>query len=357
MSTEKSELILVTGANGFLGSHIIHQLLEKGYRVRGTARGPKVALSREIFSSYGDKFEVIAVNDTAKDDVSEAVQGVDAVIHAAAAGPVHYKGSIEERLNAAVEGALNIIRQAEKGGVKRIIYTSSIVAVFNESGTLGPDDWSTVTTEQAVAGGPFPAYVKAKTEAEKAVWKFAEEHPQLDLTVLNPPYLFGPFAPNFKIPKPDFAALSTNLHLMRFLQKEGRWYPTSPGAGDVRDVARIHVEALNSPPQAQVGPKRLPIASPYDSNWKEAARFVREAYPELVAEGRLVDPSTGPDFPFDKLPVDLERVKEVTGVEPSSYKPWKDTVLGAMADLLRFEKQWVAEKYEVEIPALEAYGF
>ncbi|KZP23508.1 NAD-P-binding protein [Athelia psychrophila] len=357
MSTQKSELILVTGANGFLGSHIVHQLLEKGYRVRGTARGPKVALSREIFASYGDKFEVVTVNDTAKDDISEIVRGVDAVIHAAAPLPSHYKGGIEELIQAAVEGALNIIRQAEKGGVKRIIYTSSIVAVFNASGTLGPDDWSTVTTEQAVAGGPFPAYIKAKTEAEKAVWKFAEEHPQTDLTVLNPPYLFGPFAPNFKIPKPDFGALSTNLHFLHFLQKEGRWYPSSPGAADVRDVARIHVEALNSPPQSQVGPKRLPIASPYDANWKEAARFVREAYPDLVAKGRLVGPSTGPDFPFDKLPVDLERVKEVTGVEPSSYQPWKDTVLGAMADVIRFEKQWIAEGYKVEIPALEDYGF
>jgi nucleoside-diphosphate-sugar epimerase len=356
MSTQKSELILVTGANGFLGSHIIHQLLEKGYRVRGTARGPKVALSREIFASYGDKFEVVTVNDTAKDDISEVVRGVDAVIHAAAPLPSHYTGGIEELIQAAAEGALNIIRQAEKGGVKRTIYTSSIVAVFNEGGTLGPDDWNTITTEQAIAGGPFSSYIKAKTEAEKAVWKFAEEHPQIDLTVLNPPYMFGPFAPNFKIPKPDFSALSTNLHFLRFLKKEGRWYPLSSGGADVRDVARIHVEALNSPPQSQVGPKRLPIASPYDSNWKEAAQIVREAYPDLVAEGRLVDPSTGPDFPFDKLPVDLERVKEVTGVEPSSYKPWKDTVLGAMADVIRFEKQWIAEGYKVEIPALEDFG-
>ena len=67
--------------------------------------------------------------------------------------------------------------------MNRIIFTSSIVAVFNSSGTLTPEDWSTITTEQAIAGGAFPAYVKAKTEAEKAVWKFSEEHKSVDLTV------------------------------------------------------------------------------------------------------------------------------------------------------------------------------
>ncbi|KAF7969594.1 hypothetical protein HWV62_26823 [Athelia sp. TMB] len=345
----------VTGANGFLGSHIIHQLLEKGYRVRGTARGAKVALAQEIFASYGDRFEVVAVNDIAKDDISAHLSGVNAVIHAAAALPSHYKSDIEVLVNGAVEGALNVIRQAEKVGVNRIIYTSSIVAVFNSSGTLTPEDWSTITIEQAIAGGAFPAYVKAKTEAERAVWKFSEEHKNVDLTVLNPPYLFGPFAPNFKIPKPDFAALSTNLHFLHFLQKEGRWYPGSFGGADVRDVAAIHVGALTSRPASEVGLKRLPIAAPYDFNWKEAVRLVREAHPELA--DRLVDPSTGPDFPYDKLPVDLKRVQEVTGFEVGSYKTWKDTALGAFEDVLKFEQQWVAQGNKVEIPDLADYGF
>ncbi|KAF7974972.1 hypothetical protein HWV62_10711 [Athelia sp. TMB] len=345
----------VTGANGFLGSHIIYQLLEKGYRVIGTARGTKVALAEDMFAIYGDKFEVVAVNDTAKDDISAHLHGVSAVIHAAAALPGHYKGDIENLINGAVEGALNVIRQAEAARVHRIVYTSSIVTVFNSSSSLGPEQWSDVTTEMAVAGGAFPAYIKAKTEAEKAVWKFSEEHKHVDLTVLNPPYLFGPFAPDFKIPSPDFAALSTNIHFLHFLQKEGRWYPSSSGGADVRDVAHIHVEALNSRPASEIGRKRLPLASPYDYNWKEAARFVREAYPDLA--DRLVDPSTGPDFPYDKLPVDFGRVQEVTGVEVGSYKTWRETVLGAFADVLKFQSEWVARGDKVEIPDLADYGF
>lgn len=174
---------------------------------------------------------------------------------------------------------------------------------------------------------------------------------------MNPPYLFGPFVPNYVIPKPDYAALSTNLHLLHFLRKDGRSFPTTFGSADVRDVARIHVEALHSPSQSQVGPKRLPIASPYDSNWKQAVEFVQEAYPELVAQGRLVDPNTAPVFASDKLPVDLGRVEEVTGVRVDSYAPWKETVLGAMEGLLNFEKAWIAKGYTVDIPALEDYGF
>src|ERR1700689_4110314 len=126
---------------------------------------------------------------------------------------------------------------------------------------------------------------------------------------VNPPYLFGPFAPGFRIPKPDYGALSTNLHFYHFLTKNGRAFPSSPGSSDVRDVARIHVEALTSAPESTIGRKRLPIASPYDGNYKQAVQFIAEAYPEL--KDRLVDVNTAPQLPVDKLPVDLKRVQDV----------------------------------------------
>jgi hypothetical protein len=107
----------VTGANGFVGSHIIYQLLEKGYRVRGwahllrrhllgfdhlflnprTARGAKIDLIKATFSSYGDKFEVVTVNDVAVHNLSDHLEGVDAVIHAAA--PLPGKGDPKALLN------------------------------------------------------------------------------------------------------------------------------------------------------------------------------------------------------------------------------------------------------------------
>jgi len=172
---------------------------------------------------------------------------------------------------------------------------------------------------------------------------------------VNPPYIFGPFAPNFRIPKPDYGTLSTNLYIYHFLTKKGKTFPSSPGSSDVRDIARIHVEALTSPPESSIGRKRLPLASPYDVNYKKAVQMVDSAHPEL--RDRLVDANTAPEFPIDKLPVDLKRVEDVTGVKVDSYHTWEETVLDTIDSLLALEKGWVSQGYKVEIPALEEYGF
>jgi len=347
-----SQLIFVTGANGFLGSHITQQLLEKGYRVRGTARAAKVSFTKNLFASYGDKFEVAQVNDTAVDDISEHLKGVDIVIHAAA--PLPSVADPKVMVHGSVEGSLNIIRQAEKAGIKKVIYTSSIVTVSNPSGSLTENDWNPMTEEEALASPPFVAYAGAKTVAERAVWKFADEHKNIDITAINPPYMFGPFVPGFDIPKPDYAVISTNIHIYQFLTPKGNFVP-SPGYADIRDVARIHVEALNSPPESAVGRKRLIVASPYDGNYKQAVQFVAEAHPEL--KDRLVDAETAPKFPVDKLPVDLQRVTDVTGVRADSYHTWKETVLDAVDSLLALEKNWISNGYKIEVPSLAAYGY
>jgi nucleoside-diphosphate-sugar epimerase len=172
---------------------------------------------------------------------------------------------------------------------------------------------------------------------------------------VNPPCLFGSFVPGLRIPKPDYAALSTNLYIYHWLtKKEGRAFPKVIEYADVRDVARIHVEALTSAPESSVGRKRLLIASPHDGNYKEAVLFVADAHPELG--DRLVDANTAPQFPADRPRVDLKRVEDVTGVKVDSYYAWKETILTTIESLLAVERSWVSQGYEIEIPALEDYG-
>jgi nucleoside-diphosphate-sugar epimerase len=75
-SIAPGSLILVTGANGFIGSHIVVQLLEMGYRVRGTARdASKLELVREILSERNllAKFEGVVVPDMAADEAFNRV--------------------------------------------------------------------------------------------------------------------------------------------------------------------------------------------------------------------------------------------------------------------------------------------
>ena len=82
-----------------------------------------------------------------------------------------------------------------------------------------------MTYEEALVGNASTAYSGAKALAEKAVWKIADTHGHLDVTVFCPPILFGPFAPGFSVPTPDYSALSTSLHIYRLLTPEGIFPP------------------------------------------------------------------------------------------------------------------------------------
>ncbi|KAH7913247.1 hypothetical protein BJ138DRAFT_1099614 [Hygrophoropsis aurantiaca] len=274
-----SELILVTGAAGFLASHIVHQLLEKGYRVRGTARGAKVQLLKEGYASYGDRFEAVSVQDVAEDGITEHLKGVSAVIHTAA--PLPSKGSVEVVLDGSIKGSLNVIRQAKKAGIKKVVFTSSILAAMNPKLPLTDKDWNPVTKEEAIqSDNSTTAYNAAKTYAEKAVWQFAEEHKNIDITTVLPPFLYGPFAPGFKIPAPDFVALSTDLYIYQMLDPNGK-FPSYAAYMDVRDTAKVHVAALTSPPDSVIGHKRLLLSSVHELSYEAALKLIADKRPEL----------------------------------------------------------------------------
>jgi nucleoside-diphosphate-sugar epimerase len=85
--------VLVTGANGYLATWVVKKYLEAGYSVRGTVRSlSRSAFLVDKFANYGDRFELVAVEDITKDGAfDEAVKGVDAIAHTAS--PFHYKSN------------------------------------------------------------------------------------------------------------------------------------------------------------------------------------------------------------------------------------------------------------------------
>src|SRR5260370_30778208 len=82
--------VLVTGANGYLAIWVVKKYLEAGYSVRGTVRSlSKSAFLNDKFSHYGDRLELVVVEDITKDGAfDEAVKGVDANAHTAS--PFHH---------------------------------------------------------------------------------------------------------------------------------------------------------------------------------------------------------------------------------------------------------------------------
>ncbi|KAJ7224672.1 hypothetical protein GGX14DRAFT_548978 [Mycena pura] len=334
-STTSSELIFVTGASGFLGSHVVLQLLENGYRVRAAARGAKADLLKASYAGYGDRFEVVKIADIVHDQFPDAFVGVSAVMHLAS--PLPGRVPPAEILKAAVDGTLNVIVQGEKAGVRRMVVTSSIASVknpqesFTDKGGFPPPrmllstyqpapDWNPITREFALTGGSdWATYAASKKFAELALWEWADQHPHVDVTTLNPTYFYGPFTPLF--PVPDASVLSTDLHVYNLLFPDGV-FPAETRYVDVRDAAQAHVRALSAPPTAAVGRKRI-------------ARLITAAPKAL---------------PADVLPMDFGRVEEVLGMKIADFHTTEQTTLDTVDALIAVEEQWRKDGQPIKTP-------
>jgi len=148
--------ILITGGTGFVGSHVCRQLIEKGHHVRLLVRNPDKATA--YFSQFGGEgLEVVQGDITDQESVQKAVEGCEAVVHAAAGTPMQIE-SVEKLFAVNVGGVKNVVRAALETGVKQIVCISSITAIFNTDG-------SKVTAEAEPAPSSMP-YGQSKVEAE-----------------------------------------------------------------------------------------------------------------------------------------------------------------------------------------------
>ncbi|KAF8072304.1 NAD-P-binding protein [Lyophyllum atratum] len=339
-------LILVTGVNGFVGSNVVLQLIEAGYKVRGTLRSGKIDDFRKFVGSKFPALEVVQVDDVGTGDLTDALKGVDAIIHVAAPLPFGGPGP-KENLNIAVEGYLNVLRQALKNGVSKVVMTGSWASSIDptlkqafEGHVSTEKDWGNVTEDEFLAGehDPMWTYLAAKTLAERAAWKFAETQPSLDLSIVTPPFIFGQFSPGF--PLPEQSALSSNQHIYTLL-KGAIPPPLPPLFCDVRDVAQAHVAALLVPKStSNVEEKRFLISGGF-LIWKDAVEYLHQTRPELKDRLPALDATFAP-FPGPPTSIDATRAKTVLGME--KYHTWKETIDGAINGLLEAEKAWNAAK-------------
>ncbi|KAI0043317.1 NAD-P-binding protein [Auriscalpium vulgare] len=329
-------LVVVTGASGFLGSNVVDQLLDAGYKVRGVARGrtaPKVA---EKYASFGDKFEIVVADDLTHSDLSHVFKGADALIHVAS--PIG-ESNAEITLNSAINGTTRVLEAAYAGGIKKIVVTSSVVALCDppklfQKVTLGDKDFGTATYEEALKpeNAGFPVYAASKALAEKALWKFVGEHPDLDVATVLPPYLYGKPGRGQNITSP---ASGTNEQLYVLIKGEkGRplppWIP--PQFVNVRDVARAHVLALKAPPSDT--PKRI-ILYAGDIPYKAATEYLLETRPELKDRLPVISGDEPADPPYSDF--DTSSAERIIGL--TEYIGWKQTLDEAIDSFLEKEKE------------------
>ncbi|KAF8647119.1 hypothetical protein AX16_006951 [Volvariella volvacea WC 439] len=351
MSADK--VVLVTGVSGYVGSHIVYALLEAGYSVRGTVRGHKLDNVKKVYQDV-KAFKAIEISDLIHGQFPEAFEGVYAVVHVAT--PLAGRVPAEELFDITTEGSLNVLRQAERAGVKKIVYTATLAAAltpaytFTDQGNANDihPDWHPMTKEQAlVSTDQFSIYASAKAHAEKAVWEWAEKNPHIEVATVGPSFVYGPFTPYFLLPDaPDYDAISTNLIVYNWL-KPGGSFLKSPMYVDVRDVARAHVAALDAPPTSEAGRKRILFSSPLNFTYEDVLNLIKDKRPEL--KDRIIA-KAAPTFPFKRAPINYSRIEQLTGMKEDDFHTFEETILDTIDALVALEGKWKAQGHAINIP-------
>jgi dihydroflavonol-4-reductase len=213
---------LVTGATGFLGSHLARALADRGDEL-------KLLLRRDSRAEHlaDIEFERVTGDITDRRSVKRAMRGVNRVFNCA--GTTSLRAGDSERVFAVnLEGARNVMRAALEADVERLVHTSSVVAI-------GPAPEGKVADEQQpfTAGWLGIPYMNSKHEAEMESLRLAARG--LNVVSVNPTFVLGPEAPS----------RGTSMALVRrFLLRQVPVYTDGAlNIVDVRDVARGHLLA------------------------------------------------------------------------------------------------------------------
>lgn len=248
-------LVLVTGVNGFIGSHIANSLLKLGHEVRGTVRSAdKAAWIKEALAERhpSKAFEAVLVPDvTAAGAWDEAVRAVDGIVHVAT--DMSFGADPNEVITPMVNGVKNLLQAAAKEpSVKRFVFTSSNRAISNaiieEKVTLDTSMWNESAIESAWRSPPYEVdriwdvYSALKTQCEKEIWSFSQkEKPSFVINSVLPCFVVGPiFHPK--------QSGSTGKWVMDFWKDPSHFEPLQNFGPswfvDLEDTVLLHIAAL-----------------------------------------------------------------------------------------------------------------
>jgi nucleoside-diphosphate-sugar epimerase len=230
--------VLVTGGSGYIAGFLIQRLVADGWHVATTVRDPsREAATRAALDIHDARLTFHAA--TLEDDAgwAAAMAGCSHVAHVASPFPT---GKVTDAMLVppARDGALRALRFARAAGVRRFVLTSSVAAIaYGAPGrTLFDErDWTDVA-----APGVAP-YIKSKTVAERAAREWmAQEGGDMEFCSVNPSAVLGPVLS---------ADYSTSIQFVqRLLDGSMPGYPRVGFAVvDVRDLADLHVRALETP--------------------------------------------------------------------------------------------------------------
>ena len=279
------QTILVTGASGFLASHILIQLLEQGYFVRGSvrnaAKGEHIRKVLETRGANTKRLSFVELDLMRDEGWDAAMERVDYLLHTASPFVTTSPKDPDEIIKPALDGTRRALNAALRANVKRIVLTSSMVAACHgheksRTALYTEADWTNPS------GKDVTPYILSKTLAEQEAWKIMEAAGRRDdLTVINPGFILGPLL------EQDIG--TSGAVIKRLMKGE---FPGCPriyfSIVDVRDAAELHILAMHDP--ATFG-RRVFSAGPSIEFINVAKTLAEEfpAYAKKISTRRLPD--------------------------------------------------------------------
>ena len=247
---DKKKPILVTGGTGYIASWIVKYLLEDGYQVRATVRDKKnikkVNHLERMTSETKGELELFEADLNLEGSFDKAIKDCELVIHTASPFVIgKVKNPLKELIKPAENGTKNVLDGINRvGGVKRVVLTSSVAAIYGDSidigqapkGVFDEECWNTTSSLK------HNPYSFSKTLAEKKAWEIHDKQNKWDLVTINPSFVLGPsLSKRIDSASVDFIRSMVNGKLATGVPK------TEMGIVDVRDVARAHIKAGMNP--------------------------------------------------------------------------------------------------------------
>ncbi|KZL84275.1 3-beta hydroxysteroid dehydrogenase [Colletotrichum incanum] len=344
------ELILLTGATGFVGYKTLVTALEAGYRVRCAIRSKSgidkilAAPSIQDLKPTDDQLSWVVVPDIlAPGAYNEAVKGVNYIIHCASPVPKFGKdertGTDDEiYVNPAVAGVVGMLTSAAAHAVntvRRVVVTSSIVAVvpiecFMGKGLDRPafDGESRVATPVAPYGSRFAAYCASKAAALNASEAWMKEHcPAFDLVSTVPAWIWG----HDELSTTAETLLSgSNSVLLEYLRGRKSTVPINANFVSVDDVAAAHVRALSS---SIFGKQGYFLGRPV--SMEDARDIAKKNFLQAFADGVLSDTGVQPTV---SIPTDASEGAKLLGREFVSGEDMVRDVAGQFLQLVELSE-------------------
>jgi dTDP-glucose 4,6-dehydratase len=295
--------ILVTGADGFIGSHLTEALVRLGYKVRAF-------VMYNSFNSWGwldhcapdikGQFEIFSGDIRDPHGVKEAMKGCEAVLHLAALIAIPYSyHSPDTYVDTNIKGTLNVLQAARELGVKRVIHTST-------SEVYGTARFVPITEEHPLQGqSPYSA---TKIAADQLVYSFYAAF-DLPVVIVRPFNTYGPR----QSARAVIPTIITQIANGKRQIKLGAISPTRD-FNYVQDTVAGFIAALNS--EKGLG-EVVNLGSNFEISVGETAKLIADAMSaeiEVIADEVRMRPENSE---VERLWADNTKAKQLFGWQPS----------------------------------------